>query len=113
MDDRDRALLLDMALAADDACAFVDGPDEAGFGASRLHQAAVIRCLAVIGEAAGKLSPETRASHPQIPWREITAMRHRLVHGYNDVRLDVVWTVATANLPELRLALRRLVDGAA
>jgi uncharacterized protein with HEPN domain len=112
MDDRERALLLDMALAADDACAFLRGLDEAAFMASRLHQAAVIRCLEVIGEAAGKVSAESRASHPHSAWREITAMRHRLIHGYNDVRLDVVWTVATAKLPELRHALRRLVGDA-
>ena len=88
--DGDDALLLDMLLAAKDAQGFVAGTDEAAFPSSRLHQNAVIRSLEVIGEAAGKISPALRAAQPDIPWREIIGMRHRLIHGYDEVRLDVV-----------------------
>jgi len=87
--DRDAALLLDMLIAAKDAQGFVAGIDEVAFLASRLHQNAVIRSLEVIGEAAGKVSPAFRAAQPDIPWREIIGMRHRLIHGYDEVRLDV------------------------
>lgn len=99
--DRDAALLLDMVLAARDALGFVAALDEPGFLASRLHQNAVIHSLAVIGAAAGKVSADFRAAHPEIPWREITAMRHRLIHGYAEVRLDVVWAVINDHLPHL------------
>jgi len=64
---RDAALMLDMLLAARDAQNFVEGLDKTAFFASRLHQNAVIRSLEVIGEAAGKLSADTHAAHPQIP----------------------------------------------
>jgi len=47
--------------------------------------------LEVIGEAAGKVSTATQTAHREIPWRDITAMRHRLIHGYAEVRLDRVW----------------------
>lgn len=107
--ERDLALLLDMLLAARDAQGFLEGLDETGFKASRLHQNAVIRSLEVIGEAAGKVSPATLEAHPEIPWREITGMRHRLIHGYADVRLDIVWSVATKKLAPLVAALERLV----
>jgi len=80
--DRDAALLLDMLLAARDAVGFVAAMDETAFLASRLHQNAVIRALEVLGEAAGKVSAGFRAAHPEIPWHETTAMRHRLIHGY-------------------------------
>ena len=53
---RDAALLLDMALAAEDALSFVAGLDESAFLASDLHQSAVTRKLEVIGEAAGRVS---------------------------------------------------------
>lgn len=99
--ERDAALILDMALAARDALGFVADLDEAAFLASRLHQNAVIHSVAVIGEAAGKVSAEFRAAHPEIPWRDITGMRHRLIHGYAEVRLDVVWAVVTGRLPGL------------
>lgn len=106
---RDAALLLDMLLAARDAVGFVAGLDEAAFLASRLHQNAVIRALEVLGEAAGKVSATFRAAHPDLPWRETTAMRHRLIHGYAEVRLDLVWTVVRDHLPPLISALAPLV----
>src|ERR1700733_10705704 len=74
--ERDSALLLDMLLAARDARAFVKGLDERAFLASLLHQNAAIRSLEIIGEAAGKVSVVTQTAHPEIPWREITGMRH-------------------------------------
>lgn len=108
-DERDAALVWDMVMAARDALAFVAGIDEAAFAASRLHQNAVIRSLEVIGEAAGKLSQPFQAAHPEIPWREITGMRHRLIHGYAEVRLDVVWRTVHEHLPPLLAALAPLL----
>ena len=102
-------MLLDMVLAATDAIGFVKGLDQAAFNASKLHQAAVIRCLAVIGEAASKVSPAFRDAHPGIAWREIVGMRHRLIHNYADVRLDVVWVVLEEKLPGLIAVLTPLV----
>jgi len=101
-----------MALAANDALGFVVNMDEAVFRASRLHQNAVIRSLEVIGEAAGKVSSGVRAAHPEISWREITGMRHRLIHGYAEVRLDVVWAVVRDSLPPLLKAIEPLLPPA-
>jgi uncharacterized protein with HEPN domain len=108
LSERDSALLLDMLLAARDARSFVKGLDEAAFLASRLHQNAAIRSLEIIGEAAGKVSAVTQVAHSEIPWREITGMRHRLIHGYGDVRLDLVWIVLCDRLPPLLAILEEL-----
>ena len=109
--ERDAGLLLDMLLAVRDAQGFIAGLDEAAFLRSRLHQNAVIRSLEVLGEAAGKVSATTQAAHPEIPWREITAMRHRLIHGYGEVRLDLVWMVVRDRLGSLITKLVGLVPG--
>lgn len=106
---RDQSLLLDMLLAARDAREFVARMDEAAFLKSALHQNAVIRCLEVIGEAAGKVSPGFQATHPAIPWREITGMRHRLIHNYAEVDLGLVWSVVGKKLVPLIAALAPLV----
>jgi len=107
--ERDAALLLDMLLAAHDAQDFIRDLDEPTFLASRLHQNAVIRSLEVIGEAAGKVSAATQAEHPEIPWREITGMRYRLIHDYGEVRLDLVWLVLRDRLGPLLAVLELLV----
>ena len=107
--ERAAALLLDMVLAARDAQGFVAGLDKAAFLASRLHQNAVIRSLEVIGEAANTLTPECRAALPDIPWRDIIGLRHRLIHGYAEVRLDRVWTIVQTDLAPLVAALEPLI----
>ncbi len=112
---KDASLLLDMPPAARDARAFVAGFDEAAFLVSRLHQSAVIGCPEVIGEAAGKMSAEFRTAHPAIPWHEITGLRHRLIHGYAEVRLDIVWSGVSEKLGPLIVTLEPLIpsEGAA
>lgn len=106
---RDDALLLDILIAAGDAREFVRVLDWQGFAASKLHQSAVIRSLEVIGEAASKVSPEFQKRHPEIPWSEIVGMRNRLIHAYNEVRLDIVWEVVQNRLPPLIMLLQPLI----
>jgi len=106
---RDAALLLDMKLAAEDAQSFIAGLDEEAFLASDLYQSAVIRKLEILGEAAGKVSKAFCAAHPEIPWSQMTGLRLRLIHGYDDVRLDIVWRVVTDLLPGLIESLRPLI----
>ena len=67
----------------------------------------------MIGEAANRLSQETRDSAPDMSWREIIAMRNRLVHGYFAVDLDILWTVVHDDLPGLITALEMVIDDGA
>jgi uncharacterized protein with HEPN domain len=106
---RDAAFLLDMKLAAEDALSFVAALDERAFLASLLHQSAVIRKLEVLGEAAGRVSKGFRDAHAEIPWRAMTGLRHRIIHGYGEVRLDIVWRVTTEKLATLIATLEPLV----
>lgn len=106
---RDEAYLLDMLLAARDAQNFARGLTREQFQASRLHQVAALKVLETIGEAASRVSEPLRATHPQIPWREIIGTRNRLVHAYFEVELDEVWDTVQNDLPPLIAALERLV----
>jgi uncharacterized protein with HEPN domain len=106
---RDAALLLDIMLAAEAALSFVAALDERAFLGSDLHQSAVIRKLEVMGEAAGKVSAAFCAAHPEIPWKQMAGLRHRLIHDYGDVRLDIVWRVTKEMLPALVATLRPLI----
>lgn len=106
---RDQAYLLDMQLAAADALGFAAGLDQTGFEASELHQSAILRKLEIIGEAAGQVSREFQATHPEIPWSAMISLRNRLIHGYRVVQLDIVWRVVGQDLPALIEALRPLI----
>jgi uncharacterized protein with HEPN domain len=69
---------------------------------------AVVRAIEILGEAANKISPETRAAAPQIPWAGIVSMRNRLIHGYFETDTAIVWKTATAEIPSLVSLLRAL-----
>ncbi len=79
----------------------IQGVSRAEFdGNDDLRDALAYR-VQIIGEAASRLSPGFRETHPQVPWRRVIGMRHRIVHDYMDVDYDILWEVATRNLPEL------------
>ncbi|MEA2326562.1 MAG: hypothetical protein QOE68_1521 [Thermoanaerobaculia bacterium] len=77
------------------------------FEATVAHQESVAYNLMIVGEAASKLSDETRAKYPMIPWNEITGMRNQIVHGYAETERDTLWETATDDLPVLIAALQR------
>ena len=68
--------------------------------------------MEIAGEAASKVTPELRASTPQIPWQDIVAMRNRLTHGYFDINLDIVWKTVSEELPPLVSELQKLLSSA-
>jgi uncharacterized protein with HEPN domain len=63
----------------------------------------------VIGEAARKVSARFQRKHPEIPWRKIIGMRHRIVHDYMRVDEDILWQVVTKDLPELLPLLEEIL----
>ncbi len=70
---------------------------------------AIVRAIEVIGEAASKVTDETKATSPGIPWISIIGMRNRLIHGYFDIDSDVVWKTVTEEIPELHRSLKLLL----
>ena len=66
--------------------------------------------LQTIGEAASNLSREFCASNPQLPWSKITGMRHRLVHGYGKLDLDVIWNTCKKDIPVLMDQIERILQ---
>lgn len=71
---------------------------------------ALTHLLQTIGEAARHISAEFASAHPEIPWRAIIGMRHRVVHDYLYVDLDIVWDVVTIDLAPLMKSLDSLVN---
>ncbi|MCY3022895.1 MAG: DUF86 domain-containing protein [Planctomycetota bacterium] len=70
---------------------------------------AMAHLIQSVGEAARRVSPPFQAAHPEIPWRDIIGMRHKVVHDYLTVDFDLVWDVATVELPPLIAQLEKLV----
>lgn len=65
--------------------------------------------LQTIGEAARRVGEGFRQAHPEIPWKAIVGMRHKVVHDYMNVDEDVVWDTAMNEIPRLIGMLEPLV----
>ena len=63
----------------------------------------------IAGEAARNVSPDIKERHPQVPWKRMAGTRDRLIHGYDDVRLDRVWRIATQEFPAVLPLVERLL----
>ena len=66
--------------------------------------------LEIIGEAAVAVSSEFREKYPQIPWSGIVGMRNRLIHGYYDINLDIVWKTVKEDIPPLKVELEKIIE---
>ena len=72
----------------------------------------MIRRIEIIGEAARRVSAETQAEYPNIPWREMTSMRNLVIHKYDIVDLGQVWDTVGESLPSLIEELSKIIPPA-
>ena len=101
MNESDVIRLRHMLDAAREALSLVAGRNSEDLGRDRMLVLALVKEIEIIGEAASRISDESRKALPRIPWPKIIAMRNRLIHAYADVDLSIVWDTLTGALPEL------------
>jgi uncharacterized protein with HEPN domain len=102
----DAVLLQHMLDAAREAMAFAQGKGRPALDDDRMLVLSLVKEVEIIGEAAYRISAATRAQLREIPWQDIIGMRHRLVHAYFDVNLDILWRTVQDDLPALIAGLQ-------
>lgn len=83
------------------------------FNGDWVVQDAIVHELQILGEAAGRVSRDLTDSHPEVPWRKVTGLRHKIVHDYFAIDMEVVWDTATLDAPAVRPIIQALLDGMA
>lgn len=66
----------------------------------------VVRNFEIIGEAANKLPPGFRENHPDVQWKKVIGLRHRIVHDYFDIDVEIIWQILKKDIPVLKKNLR-------
>ena len=105
----DRIRLQHMVEAAQSAIQFVSGRVRADLDSDRMLLFAVIRAIEIMGEAASRISDETRAGHEAIPWKAVIGMRNRLIHAYFEVNTQIVWETVSVEIPGVLPHLQTLI----
>ena len=107
VDDQQRIRhMLDAAL---NAIEFITGKSRNDLNSDLMLLFALVKTLEIIGEAARGISDEFKKNHHEIPWIDIIAMRNRLIHGYFDVDIDIVWNTVKNDVPVLKEKLEMIL----
>ena len=104
----DRVSLRHMLDHAQEAVSMTSGKQRQDLSRDRMLELALVRLIEIIGEAAGRVSPQDQSKYSSIPWHEIVGMRNRLVHGYDQVDLNVLWDTIEFDLPPLIAELQKV-----
>lgn len=105
----DLSSLLDIREAIKRALSFTSGLDYEQFVRDERTMWAIYSQVVLIGEAANRVSGEFQQQHSHIPWKQMVSMRHRLVHGYDEVNWERVWITIGDDLPKLKAAIDPLI----
>lgn len=104
---RDDQYLYDILDSARLAISYVADQTKEEFLSDIQTQDAVNRRIAIIGEAANRISEESQTMST-LPWKQMIGMRNILVHKYDDINLSVIWDTVKIALPQLVAALEAL-----
>ena len=99
---KDKGRLLHILEAIDNLIEFTDGISFEEYQGSKILRFAVIKNLEIIGEAAYLLTEKFKSEHPETEWESITYMRHVLVHGYYQIKDEIVWATIQTDLQPLK-----------
>jgi len=106
---RDREFMIDILEAAKLAIHYIDEITREEFFENTQNQDAVIRRIEIIGEAARRISEETQAEYPEIPWSDLISMRNVMIHEYDDIDFGIVWETVKNDLPLLVDSLNNIL----
>ena len=95
--------------ATQEILSFVQNKSRDDFHSDRMLLLSVIKELEIIGEAANKVSGSFREKHKDIPWESMIGIRNRLIHGYFDIDIDIVWNTVSQHLEKLSASLEKIL----
>ncbi len=106
----DLTRLKHMLDAGNEILEFSEGKTRPDLDENRKLSLSLVHLLEILGEAASEISKDFKRDHPEIPWKQVIGMRNRLIHGYFDIDLDIVWRTVNDDIPSLVSKLEKILD---
>ena len=95
---------------AREAVDICQGRTRADLDSDRLLNLALTRLIEIVGEAANHVPDSIKIKYPDFPWLQMIGARNRLIHGYDSVDFDILWTIINHDLPSLITRLESILD---
>lgn len=99
---RDRGRLEDIVEYSNNVLKITESVTFEEFSSNILVYYSTMKNVEIVGEAAYMLTKEFKASHAEIPWKQVEGMRHVLVHGYSQVLPQILWATARESIPQIK-----------
>lgn len=87
---------------------FTSGQTFDEFNKDEKTKFAVLRVLAVLGEAANRLPKELKEQYPEVEWGRIIRSRNVIIYDYEVIDYNVIWRIASVHLPILKISLEKI-----
>lgn len=87
---------------------FTSGQTFDEFNKDEKTKFAVLRVLAVLGEAGNRLPKELKEQYPEVEWGRIIRSRNVIIHDYEVIDYTVIWRIVSVHLPILKISLEKI-----
>jgi uncharacterized protein with HEPN domain len=105
-----RDYLQDILDAVNDIESFVGSMSFEDFKKDRKTLNAVVRSIEIIGEASKNIPDALKAKYKELPWKQMTGMRDKLIHAYFGVDVETLWKAVKENIPPLKKAIQKMLQ---
>jgi uncharacterized protein with HEPN domain len=99
---RDKERLGHILESIDNIFEFIENKTFNNYKNDKILRFAIVKNLEIIGEAAYLLTKDFKDKNNSVNWEEIIGMRHVLVHGYYQIRDEIVWATIENDLPPFK-----------
>jgi uncharacterized protein with HEPN domain len=111
MSKRDPEIALKQILShAREAVYICENKSRSDLDHDRLLNLALTRLVEIIGEAANRVPETIQQTYPDLPWLQMIGARNRLIHGYDSVDFDILWTIVKRDLPPVIERLEQIIE---
>ena len=95
---------------ATEALEMTQGRSRADLDTDRMLNLSLVRLMEVVGEASRRVSQDFRSRYPNVPWRQTSDLRNRLIHVYDEINFDTLWEIIRDEVPPLIEQLEAILD---
>ena len=99
---RDKERLLHIIEAIDNIFEFIENKSFEMYQNDKILRFAVVKNLEIVGEAAYLLTKDFKLKNTNVEWKEMIGMRHILVHGYYQIKDEIIWATIETELAPLK-----------
>ena len=96
--------------AVNDIESFVGNMTYEEFIKDRKTLNAVVRSIEIIGEASKNIPETMKAKYKELPWKQITGMRDKLIHAYFGIDAETLWKAVKENIPPLKQSIEKMIE---